>query len=58
MQFKLLLPNKYKKAGWIILIPAFIAGIFIITTDFSPAWLHAKVFNLFPDSGNKFNLAG
>ncbi len=53
MQFKLLLPNKYKKAGWLILIPAFVFGIILITTNFSPVWLHAKVFNIFPDSGDK-----
>jgi hypothetical protein len=58
MQHKLLLPNKYKKAGWIILIPAFIFGVILIATDFSPVWLHAKVFSLFPDNGNRlFKLA-
>jgi hypothetical protein len=52
MALNLLLPNKYKKAGWIILIPSFIAGVFKICTDFEPGWLNAKVFSLFPGDFN------
>jgi hypothetical protein len=48
MSHNLLLANKYKKAGWIILIPSFIAGVFKAFTDFEPAWLNTKVVSIFP----------
>ena len=43
------LSNKCKKAGWIILIPSFIVGLFKVFTDFEPGWLTGKVFSIFPD---------
>jgi len=49
MPIKLLLPNKYKKIGWIILIPSFILGFYLILTSFQPSWLNARVFSIFPD---------
>jgi len=44
MIHKLLLPNKYKKVGWFILIPATILGIILIFTDFEGMPLNTKVF--------------
>ena len=49
MKSKLILPNKYKKIGWIILIPAVILGIYSITTRFELNLLNAKVFAIFSD---------
>jgi hypothetical protein len=49
MANKLLLPNKYKKIGWCLLIPSFALGIYIIATGFQTDWLHAKTFSIFPD---------
>jgi hypothetical protein len=47
MSQTLLLPNRYKRIGWIILIPATILGIYIIAKDFSADLIHAKVFSFF-----------
>jgi len=44
MTNKLLLPNKYKKIGWFIFIPAFIAGIILSITGYEANWLQTKVF--------------
>ena len=55
MANKLLLSNKFKKLGWCLLIPSFGLGIYLIATDFQPAWLQAKTFSIFSDdfSSNK-----
>ena len=44
MQYKLLLPNKYKKIGWFILIPSTILGLMLMLTGFKGMLLNAKVF--------------
>lgn len=44
MNTKLLLPNRYKKVGWIILIPATIFGLILCYHEFGSDWLWAKVF--------------
>lgn len=44
MSTQLLLPNKFKKIGWAILIPAFIAGLILCITDYQATWLKTKVF--------------
>ncbi len=44
MSTPLLLPNKFKKIGWCIFIPAFIAGCILCITDYQAAWLQTKVF--------------
>lgn len=49
MYKSLLLPHKYKKIGWMILIPATIAGIVLIIGDFDTKWLSARVFAFFTD---------
>lgn len=49
MKSELLLPNRFKTIGWFILIPAAIAGIILIATDFEVEWLTMKVFAIFND---------
>ncbi len=49
MTNKLLLPNKYKRIGWMILFPAIILGVILSLTDFEPRWFKMKVFSIFPD---------
>lgn len=49
MNQTLLLPNRFKTIGWCILIPATIAGIFRIATDFESSWLTTTVFSFFGD---------
>lgn len=49
MTLKLLLPNKYKMIGWIILFPSFILGLCLVISGYEPSWLNAKVLSIFPD---------
>jgi hypothetical protein len=49
MNQKLLLPSRFKTIGWFILIPATMAGIFLMTTDFESQWLTMRVFSIFGD---------
>ncbi len=42
-----LLPNRYKKVGWFILIPATIFGIILLFTGFDAMPLNAPVFAIF-----------
>lgn len=44
MKNKMLLPNRYKKIGWFILIPVAILGIILMVTDPGAMSLNAKVF--------------
>lgn len=46
MSNQLLLPNKFKKVGWLMLLPAMIAGVILSVTDYQAAWLNVKVFAL------------
>jgi len=46
---KLLLPNRFKTIGWVILIPATIAGILLRYYDFDANWMHARVFAIASD---------
>jgi uncharacterized protein YacL len=43
----LLLPHRFKKIGWLILIPATILGIYVIAKGFSANLIEAKVFSFF-----------
>ena len=45
----LLLPHRYKKIGWMILIPATIMGIILIIGDFETQWFSTRVFAIFSD---------
>ncbi len=47
MSKSLLLPNKYKKIGWFILIPSFLIGIFLTFSDYRPDWLNGKMLKVF-----------
>ncbi len=38
-----LLPHRFKTLGWILFIPAAIAGIFVITTEIPPAFLRCQL---------------
>lgn len=49
MTKQLLLPNRFKRIGWFILIPSLVAGIFSSATGFEVEWLNARVFSLFND---------
>ena len=46
MRTKLLLPNNFKKAGWILLIPSALLGLFIIIFDYEFKFLETKVFTI------------
>lgn len=50
MSSKLLFPHPWKTIGWIILIPAVIAGIILSSTGFEAEWLNAKVLAIFHDN--------
>jgi len=52
MSSKLLLPNRYKKIGWVILIPSAILGIVICFHEFGADWMHAPVFAIANDGIN------
>ena len=47
MKTKLLLPNKFKTPGWIMLIPTTLFGLYIIFSDFEFDFLNARVFTLY-----------
>lgn len=53
MSFELLLPNKWKKIGWIILIPSFLLGLVVIASDFELSILNGKIISIFPGFGDK-----
>jgi hypothetical protein len=54
MTTQLLLPNRYKKIGWIILIPATILGLILCYYEFGADWLWAKVFAI-ASEGSEFH---
>jgi hypothetical protein len=49
MSSKLLLPNRYKKLGWLIFIPSAIVGIILACNEFGADWLWARVFSIAND---------
>ena len=49
MKTKLLFPNRFKRIGWILLVPSTILGILIIFNDFSFDFLGLKVFAIYSD---------
>lgn len=50
MKATMLLPNKFKKLGWLILIPATIAGLILSVNDYEISWLNVKVFAMLNSS--------
>ena len=51
MKTKMLLPNQFKKPGWILLIPSALFGLFIIISDYEFKFLNMKVFTIYSGSG-------
>ena len=49
MKLNYLFPNKYKKIGWLILIPSAIIGLITLILDFEPNYLNFNVPALFID---------
>lgn len=49
MKTKFLFPNRYKRIGWILLIPSSILGILILFFDFNFKSLDSKVFTIYSD---------
>lgn len=47
MKANYLLPNQFKKIGWIVFIPSFILGVLWLIFEFEPAFLDVKVISLF-----------
>jgi hypothetical protein len=47
MKTKLLLPNYFKRIGWILLVPSAILGLFIIIADYEFGFLDTKVFTIY-----------
>jgi hypothetical protein len=47
MLTKLLLPNRFKRPGWIIFIPSALLGLFIIIFDYDFKFLDTKVFTIY-----------
>ncbi len=48
MAHELLLPNRYKLIGWIIMIPSFMVGIYLIISGYEASWLNVKMLSIFP----------
>jgi hypothetical protein len=49
MTQSLLLPHRFKKIGWLILVPATILGIILAIGDFDTDWFSTRVFAFFSD---------
>ena len=49
MKQKLLLPNRFKKVGWFILIPATVMGIVLIVLDYGTIKINSTVFAIYSD---------
>ena len=49
MSRNLLLPNRFKKIGWFILVPATVLGIILGINDFAAQWWWARVFAIAND---------
>tara|TARA_B100000809_G_scaffold265972_1_gene326607 strand:+ start:2674 stop:3144 length:471 start_codon:yes stop_codon:yes gene_type:complete len=55
MKTRFLFPHKYKKIGWIFLIPSTLFGLFVIFTDYEPEWLRFSMFTFFEGGVPLFN---
>ena len=49
MTIHYLLPNSYKKIGWLLLAPSAILGLTVVITDYNPEFLNFSVPALFGD---------
>ncbi len=52
MKTKFLFPNRFKKIGWIILVPSAILGFFCVFYDFTFSFLELPVLSIFSDNLN------
>lgn len=52
MSHNLLLSNKYKLMGWILFIPSFMLGMFLVISGYEANWLTVKVLSIFPELFN------
>jgi len=50
MKTDYLLPNRYKKIGWIIFVPAVLLGFITLVFQFEPSFLDVKLFALVDSS--------
>jgi hypothetical protein len=49
MKPKFLFPNRYKRIGWMLLVPALILGISIVFFDYSFHFPDSRVFTIYSD---------
>ena len=49
MDTKFLLPNSYKRLGWLLFFPALILAVAVFFSGYEPDWLDVKVPSLFHD---------
>ena len=49
MKTKFLFPNRFKRIGWILLIPSAILGFFVLFFDFEFKFLDSKVFAIYSE---------
>lgn len=49
MKLKFLFPNKFKKIGWLILIPSAIIGLVVLIYEYEPSFLDFNVPAIFVD---------
>jgi len=49
MKLNYLFPHRYKKIGWIILIPSLILGLYALITDYSPDFFDTRVLAISAD---------
>lgn len=50
METRFLFPNRFKKIGWVLLIPSVIVGLFTFFTDYHFEFLDVNVFALYTES--------
>lgn len=50
MKTKYLFPARFKKIGWVVLIPTLIAGLFTLILEWEPKFLDVSVFGLLIDN--------
>lgn len=49
MQINYLFPHRYKKWGWLVLIPSAVLGFLTVLNEYTPDWLDFKVFAIYVD---------
>ena len=49
MKTNYLLPNRFKKIGWIIFVPALVLGIYYLIAETEPEFLNIRMFGFIDD---------